>query len=269
MQVLTLYYFIQSSEENAEEKMIDTTQLLLSICTIITSLIAIFTLREMIKQRRASMLPNILIQSESPLFLHLNGDSSNSSIAGCPYIWSSTDEPPVLTNHFPYLDYAIELINVGNGTAIDIHYEWELDLEFYLNKIMGKEHPFEIYLDSFSSGDRLSFRTPTSFSLFLGLNNERNKITFIKSEKPVAISFLPEFMLLFSMPLYLAFNNQKECNDDVVEFIQNSTTYPHPTLIVTYNDISGNKYRKKFEFQFSFYSGSLEKSRLAMNVIEK
>lgn len=55
-------------------------------------------------------------------------------------MWQTSDIEDIEydNNMFCIPQYNIQLANVGNGTATNIRYEWDFDIEFYLAKIYEK-----------------------------------------------------------------------------------------------------------------------------------
>ncbi len=54
-------------------------QLLLNICTLLASFVSLLTLYEMMRQRRASMMPNILTKSRHIIYLIATNELSPDS----------------------------------------------------------------------------------------------------------------------------------------------------------------------------------------------
>lgn len=55
-------------------------------------------------------------------------------------MWQTSDIEDIEydNNMFCIPQYNIQLANVGNGTATNIRYEWDFDIEFYLAKYMKR-----------------------------------------------------------------------------------------------------------------------------------
>ena len=245
-------------------------QLILNICTLVTSLISFFTLYEMMKQRRASMMPNILTKSRNNVYLiatqELSADGLDTEIA--PYMWYDKDTEYNNCN-FSSLQYNIQLTNVGNGTATNIRYEWDFDIEYYLTKIYEKIDIDKIEISYDPNEERLLFFAPNSIINTQGLKNKDFKISFIESGQTVNIELNFEFMMLYSMIYFLSWNNSEKIGDSRLQFYNEQLSFPYPQLTIKYNDISGKEYKKKFKINVKIGMSSYRKSHLYLDIIEK
>ena len=243
----------------------------LNIITLITSLIALLTLFEMKKQRHALMLPNVSLNSKYTVFLKLDRRdlNDNYSIKGCPYRWSKTDEKIEPSDEITLPKYEIDLVNVGNGTATDIQYEWELDIEYYLNEIEKYKGNCDIEINYIFDQKRILYKTKYEGLCPRGLESDDYKISFLQSSQKITIDFSAEFILLFSTLLYVKLINKSKNEKSILYFANNSSQLPFPDLIIRYNDISGKKYKKCFQFKMDFCSLSVDDCSFFIQVIEK
>lgn len=237
-------------------------QLIINICTLITSLISLLTLREMIKQRRASMIPTILPKSQYNLNMLLNEASTSS----CLYIWSNDDE------HFENseISYDIELNNIGIGTAIDINYEWKLDIDWFIEKIdiLQKEQKKYSFNKLRSNGEMI-VRTSNAIALADSLKSDNNKISFVQTSQNIKISLPKQFVLLFSALIDLHFDNDINKQLNMEDIVKNYKNYPYPTLVLKYKDIAKHEYKKTFDFKFVPLHISQNKCSFLLKVMEK
>lgn len=207
-------------------------QFLLNICTFITSLIGLLTLFEMVKQRHASMMPNILVQS--PYSLTIKNERGYYS----PYRWLKTDDGANenIKEQFPF---CVDLVNVGLGTAINIEYEWCFETKFYIEKnlsdIQYNEEKNIIYLHN----KKQLLKTN-------GLKSIKYRIPYAQTSEKFQIEVLKEFQCFFSA--YLFSISDVENSDLCIDFMKDCCNYEYPLLIIKYNDISGKSYKKSFKF---------------------
>ena len=207
-------------------------QLLLNICTFITSLIGLLTLLEMVKQRHASMMPNVLVQS--PYLLTIKDEGGY----GSPYSWTKENHNENMKEKFPY---NIELVNVGLGTAVDIEYEWCFDIKYYMEKI-----PKDIQYNE--EKNMIYFANKHHIIQTRGLKNSEYRIPFAQTSEKFQIEVLREFQCVFSAHLFSLGDKCEELGDSYIEFMNECRNYEFPLLIIKYNDISGKSYKKKFKF---------------------
>lgn len=237
-------------------------QLVINICTLITSLISLLTLREMVKQRRSSMIPTILPKSQYNLNMLLNEKSTSS----CLYIWTNDDE------HFENSEfsYDIELSNIGIGTAIDIYYEWKLDIDCFIEKIDSLQKEQKKYsFSKLKSSDEMILRTSSSLAFADSLKSDNNKISFIQTSQNIKISLPTQFVLLFSALIDLHFDNDINQQLNMEDIVKNYKNYPYPTLVLKYKDIAKHEYKKTFDFRFEPKYISQNKCSFLLKVIEK
>lgn len=248
-------------------------QLLLNICTLLASLVSLLTLYEMMRQRRASMMPNILTKSRHIIYLIATNELSpdSSEIKKAPYMWQTSDIEDIEydNNMFCIPQYNIQLANVGNGTATNIRYEWDFDIEFYLAKIYEKISLDKIDITYEVEKERLIYHTSQAIINTQGLKNEDFKISYIQSTQSINIELCIEFILLYSTLYFLSWNNTEKIGESHIQFYNEQSSFPYPELTVKYNDISGKEYKKRFKIKTNIGMSSYKKSHLILDIIEK
>lgn len=245
-------------------------QFLLNICTLLTSLISLLTLHEMMRQRRASMMPNILTKSRYSIYLTASQELvvNDLKIKKEPFMWSNSDAV-CNRDKFWIPQYNIQLINVGNGTATNIRYEWELDIEYYLAEISQKDKFKKVNILFDSKNKKLIYHTLESMIITQGLKNTENKISYLQSSQIIDIELCKEFILLYSTLYYFTWNNTEEIGDNHEEFLRKQQLFPYPKLIIKFCDISGKEYKKKFKTQIKSDMISYKKSHMFLEFIEE
>lgn len=245
-------------------------QLLLNISTLLMSLISLLTLYEMMKQRRASMLPNILTKSRYKVYLiatqELSADGLDMKLA--PYMWCDRDME-YDSNNFFSPRYIIQLTNVGNGTATNIRYKWDFDIEYYLAKIYEKIDINKLEISYKPEEERLLYSTSNAIINTPGLRNNDYKIPFIQAGQTVNIELNFEFIMLYSTLYFLSWNNSEKIGASHMQFYNDQLLFPYPELTIKYNDISGKEYKKKFKINVELGMSSYRKSHLYLDIIEK
>ncbi len=228
-------------------------QLLLNICTFITSLIGLLTLLEMVKQRHTSMMPNIIVQS--PYLLTIRDEHG----VGSPYRWTKENHNENVEEKLPY---SIDLVNVGLGTAINIEYEWCLDTKNYMEKlakdIQYNEEKNMIYLVN-----------KHSILQTRGLKDSEYRIPFAQTSEKFQIEVLKEFQIFFSAILFSLGDEREELGDAYIQFMDECSNYELPILIIKYNDISGKSYKKKFVFDIQPTMISKTEAQFILRVNQK
>ena len=96
------------------------------LATLLAVVIALFTLLELSRQRKASYRPEIGILGKSFLL-------SKDRLSGTDLVldWHSEEEDLSINNNNPH----IKLINIGFGTAKNVNAKWDYDIDSFIESI--------------------------------------------------------------------------------------------------------------------------------------
>lgn len=228
------------------------------IGTFISSIIAVYTLKELIKQRRAMYRPRLFLNEftlsvkGNPLFnsknfyyykLHLLHEAENKND---------------LTKHS--ISSQVFFQNIGYGIANKIKYRWDFDYRKALKKLgrLDNNIQFEIKKDkSILLSKNGEFFGNYNFD---DLENEI-KIDFIKPEtldfnkKP---SIIPMIITTIHMDYVLIKNKM---NDEICKKFdfEDFKDFPKPKLTISYEDIAGKKYNEVYKFSLTCSNSFFQK----------
>lgn len=149
----------------------------------------------------------------------------------------------------------LEIFNLGLGAATSIRYSWEFDQIKSVQLIYDcdENNLFEIVLQKNLTGI-------TSFGIlkFIGMEVDfgEKRINFIEQNKPIRINIPRLYCELYLIFLVLRFGYYDSTTDKSKIYNSNLDEFPSLYLRLIYKDIAGNNYKKKFKFNFEFYSSS-------------
>ena len=228
-------------------------QLIVNFATLLTLIIYLLTLIEMRKQRFASTQPDIVIESFQFFFLSLNLNSDNK-LHGCPYIWRTNRINLDLNREHHYINPAcqIDLLNIGIGTAKNISYQWDFDIEYYMSLFASYNTSIECTFNNDYFGQMMFF-TQNSLTQVPGIHDTNNQFTHLSPSNKYKITFCEVYTYIFSSYLYFIAQTDWANNINILEVIEKL-----PPLILTlkYSDLSGKIYTKKYQFSFNISSFS-------------
>lgn len=249
-------------------------QLLLNVGTFCTSLVSLFTLFEMVKQRRASMMPRLFIKNTCNLHIMRKHTIENGNLAQIRSVWSEDIHDSIEDQHLTISPtYSIELFNAGIGTATNIEYKWKFDVEGYLNRLQefNSLHDIEIIYKKSMQGFYIGAEAEVAQTF--GLENDDYKISFLPSSQSVKIQLPSEFTILFNLLLCSIFITEDEdTNNKTAENILDLEKELDKSnlleLHICYSDIAGKKYKKKYSICLSGVQYSLTSSMFLMKINE-
>jgi hypothetical protein len=232
--------------------------------TLVSVIVAIITLKEVIKQRQSMYKPEVLIKSfylsisKSPLFKETAELLLFKTAPFNDYSVNYNDLPFSINKNY-------KIDNVGFGPAENIICEWKFDTSTAIKKI--KEIlPEKMHFNFLNSLDLylLVIENNQDFHYSANARIQEQEISYIS---PINVSdhyhlhAIPE-IIIFSYYLFLIFKKgliQKSCpNFGVFEF----EDFPQPELYIKYYDLNGKKYTKKFQFEITAISLQVEENIL-------
>ncbi|RKD94083.1 hypothetical protein [Marinifilum flexuosum] len=225
------------------------------IGTFISALIAVFTLKEVKKQRLSLYQPDILIKSflvsisKSPLH------KENEEL-----IEYKTCDFNDYSNNYNEIEFEVsskyKIDNLGFGIAKNIKCTWQFDTKKAIKKI-EKLLPTN-YQFSWHKNLNLYFLNNLEnedFHYSANANIGRQEIDYISPinvQKNNHLHTIPE-IVIFTHYLFLLFENnltdKEGKNFNVFEFCDYK--FPNPVLKVEYKDLNGKKYKYEYKFQLS------------------
>lgn len=236
--------------------------ILSGIGTFISSLIAIFTLREVIMQRLSLYKPDILIKSftvtisKSPL-LKESEELLNYKV--CNFNDYSIDDNNVKFENSA--KYKVE--NLGLGVAKNIKCKWKFDTKKAIKeieKIMPPNYSFNYHkkLNLFF----LDNHTNENFHYSSFANIDRQSIDYISPinvQQHYHFHTIPE-IIIFTHYLFLIFkkNLAGTTGENFYTFSFNEHKFPEPILQIEYRDLNNKRHTNKYRFKMQAVSTQVQ-----------
>jgi len=232
--------------------------------SLVYTIVAVITLKELIKQRLSTYKPEVLIKSfnlsisKSPLF--------KAKEEVLLYKTSPFNDSSINANDLKFgvsKNYKID--NIGFGPAKNVLCKWQFDIEKAIGMIKDVlPSDYEILHYKFPSYESYSLlkNLDEDFHYSSGTEIYEHRIDYISP-----INVMDNFQLhavpdiiIFTHYLYLIFK-QKLTSRAVPNFyVADFEPFPRPTLIIDYKDINGKKYRQKSTFKVSAVSIQFEEA---------
>jgi hypothetical protein len=232
--------------ENKVSMTSNTLSLLAQIATWVTVVLVFFTFFEMVKQRKATYKPDIVI---GKTYIH-----AYMSDQGLPDIWLNNriadNEKLDLDNSFH--DFCLPVHNLGLGAARDVKFEWYLDLNDFIERVKQISKSTSLSFEmSISDNNWLNFKFSDKFNSSINLNFDL--LTEVDFILPVAErKFEPKLRLpysyVFLVSLYILCQVSRT-EQDTLE--NHEIDIPKLELSIHYKDIGDSKHSKKYIFEFS------------------
>ncbi len=232
------------------------------IGTFITSLIAIFTLIEVKKQRLSMYKPDVLIKaflvaiSKSPLILEKDELVEYKSLDFNDHSNNYNDA------EFSVVPY-YKVNNLGLGVAKQIKCQWKFD------------HVRAIQLIEKKLPKNYTFSHEKALNLYFmsNIENEDFHLSFNANLNPHCIDYIAPINIqqhhhLHSVPkvivlchfLYLLFENKllSKSGENFQYYDFDKIKFPNPVLQIEYLDLNNKKYKKSFKLKASAVTTQLE-----------
>ena len=224
------------------------------IGTFISSLIAIFTLVEVKKQRHSYYKPDILIKT------FLVAISKSPVLKKEELLEYKTCDFNDYSNNYNEVKYEVsakyKVENLGFGIAKNVKCQWKFDAEKAI-QLINKELPQKY---SFSLHESLNLyflrnSIDEDFYYSASANIEEHAIDYIA---PINIHSHSHFhtvpdIIIYAHYLFLIFRVgllEKEAqNFNIFRF--KNYKFPIPSLIIEYRDLNNKKYKKKYKFELT------------------
>ncbi|RYJ38341.1 hypothetical protein NU08_2664 [Flavobacterium anhuiense] len=224
------------------------------IGTFISSIIALFALKEVIKQRRAMYQPKLYFNEFS---LSVKGNPHSEKKSLYHYYLHNLHEPVREDSRKGYsVSAQFFFENIGYGVANNIKYEWTFDYIKAARMLCELNPKFSYDDDKKRKSLMIIFDNKFFNSYDYSDVGKTKKIDFIKPEslqqnfKPTSI---PMTITDVHMDYVLLKNKMfsEECDRFNHEKFNN---FPIPKLNISYHDIAGKKYVEEYLFNISCYN---------------
>ena len=230
----------------------DLVNLLPELANWITIFLILLTLLEMVKQRRATYKPDIVVFPISR-FAYI-GDS------GFPDIWLDNRvekiEDEDLTSQRSF--FQLPIYNLGLGAARDVECKWSFDLEEFIGNVNEIKNyspiKFEISIDE---NNFLFVDFPPKIKSYTNIASDIN-IDFILpssiEKEETNILFPSTYIRLVQLYTLCEISHSISDGLDFPKF-----QFPELELSIKFKDIGGSRHSKKFKFNFSIGMMSIRK----------
>ena len=223
------------------------TTILSCVAALVSATTAIYAIKQSILQRRLSYKPQLYIDD----YFHAHY-APNSNIFDCDINAKANIE-----------FHSLSLINIGNGAAQNINYEWKYNYSNALSDISYLIKQLENKNSQSNGGKNNSFFYEVEKdknAQYIFINNKKHSATFNFNEKYILPQHQAEnnnktkiihLPIILTTILYNLVNLKTLSGEKITSFIG-------PKLILTYQDSGGTLITDHFESEFTL--GANEKS---------
>lgn len=245
-------------------------QVVLNIATFLTALVSLLTLFEMRKQRITAIQPDVIVSNLEAV--HLFYLPQMKLYASWPYYWSLEllDDLSMLCDEHKKGAFDFNLKNIGVGTAKDVSLCWEFDVEPYAEAISKLNLDVDFWFDKEYQG-RMTLSRKNGMAFFDGSNANNLNVFSLSVGDVYEFPFFQVYTQLVSLWLYgkLCINDPFALDgvDIQKHIVDEFMNLPTPSLLITYKDMSGNKYMKKYTYKFGFSCFSKESCSFYIQIL--
>lgn len=208
-----------------------------AIATLMATIIVLLTLFEMMKQRKQSYMPDIVISD-----VCFNYESGLSTFAD---IWTMDDKDFL----------SLKVHNIGLWAAKDINFRWHYDMHEMIERFykISKEGKGEIEIDS--DDRRLFYKKNGETLSACSLSIDNSHFEFLlpcRDEKDYLKLSIPNSYITIATAFYEHVSIQELVGHNDFDFGLSPME-----LIATYKDIGGRLLEKRFNVQIKFFTKSI------------
>jgi hypothetical protein len=227
--------------------------------TFISALIALFTIREVKKQRLSSYKPELILDSFVSSF-YADGfmtDDDNLRYKTTKYLENNQKELKESKKGI-YMHYLLQ--NIGFGTSKYIIGKWSFNYK-KAGKALSKYLPSDCAIHFDKDGFFIKNAVTDNYLFFRRADLYDDTIDYILPESqgdngkgqaiPGIITDVYSYYLVFKYSLKVGYSDE-HIYDEFPEL-------PKPELKVSYKDFNNKTYYKKFELSFKFAGNNVEK----------
>lgn len=243
--------------------------ILSGIGTFISSIIALFALKEVIKQRRAMYKPKLYLNEFT---LSVKGNPFLGDLNFYNFYLHNLYEPENKDND-PQFSIMAQFFfeNIGYGVASKINYKWTFDYIKAVKKICSIDSDFNYKIDKTSKNITIIKKDSLHDSYDFGDLNEIKKTDFIKTEslkkntKPTPIP-----IIITGLHMDYVMIKNKIFTENSSWFDQeNFKDFPPITLEVSYEDLVGKRYKTIYNFKLKCSNSFYQKNFNSINTREE
>lgn len=236
--------------------------ILAGIGTFISSLIGIFTLREVIKQRLSLYKPDILIKSFLVAISKSPFQKDNEELI--MYKVCNSNDYSVNYNNIVFENspkYKVE--NLGFGVAKNIKCEWQFNTQKAIKeieKIMTSEYSFSYHKDLNLYFLKKQMNEDFHYSAFADFDKQNiDYISPINMQQHYHFHTIPD-ILIYTHFLFMLFkkNLLENKGENFHLFTFDDFQFPKPILKINYKDLNNKTYTIKYKFKITAVQTQIE-----------
>lgn len=218
------------------------------LAALATALATFLTVREIAKQRRSALVPDL---ASSHQFAYVYAEQP---LSGMRYVWSADPTiPPQLVHHSRY---GISLVNVGTGAAKQLQAKWALDLEGMVVRVnelaRSASVPVSADMDSATSEVRILWADKV-FSTGMVANQLKHDLGHVLpaslDKNGLHVEVPSVYLHLAALQVALGLVSLEE-----VAQAEDWARFPHAVLSLNYIDVLGDEHSKELEVSFQLLS---------------
>jgi hypothetical protein len=216
----------------------DLIALVAGVATFLNSVLVYFTLREMKRQRELSNQPEMAFQAK-PFYVYNDENCF-------PMIWVN-QKKTLVEGKEEKKSFILEVNNIGNGVAKNVKIQWNININDFIERLslIGIEN----YAKVKETNNVLSVSLGHSkYTFFLENIGSEHEFIMPGNECKVAVYIPDVYLYLLSLILFIHIDKMK--NKNTTDFDLN---FPSLKSIISYENLTGKKYKRKFEISISPY----------------
>lgn len=237
--------------------------ILAGIGTFISSIIAVYTLIEVKKQRLSTYKPQLLMKSflvyisKSPLFLEKE-ELLGFKVYNYNEYKEKSEQSEIIFDTSPL--YKAE--NLGFGPAVNIKFTWYFNMSRAL-KIIEKELHEDLYFSEYKPLNYFFLHKKSDNDFQLTIHNKKQEIQTVDYIAPINVKEHTHYHTISKDVINIHFlyyilkcKLTQKINKNVYGVELNNL--PRIKLRIDYFDLNGKKYTKKYKFQTSIVTTQIE-----------
>ncbi len=225
------------------------------ILSFVSAIATIFTIIEMVKQRRTSIKPELILEVPSTKVFVEDLMLSKENVR----FLEEDDQDRVddlNSPHFEKLALAVtyKLHNIGFGTAKYVRGQWSFDLK-KVAKILNRIKPSNIEVEYSNKSIYVKKGAEYTSVLSTSIFDYRDYFDYIGNslEGEKAGCLVPK-VILESYVYYFAFKHKIVVGETYRNIVEYFEGMPKPVLTLKYSDFNDKSYSRKFRLSFILYS---------------
>lgn len=224
--------------------------LLSSIGVLLTALVALATLLELKRQRKASYRPEIGLSTERYILVINELDKGLFNI-----VWRDSEN---IEDSHPFLN----IVNIGLGLAKNIKISWDYDVEKHIEIINKLKKDIELDIDVYIEDGLLKIKGKEK-QYFISLDEADSELGYIVNNKDGNGGrqlFIPHIIMKV-LPL-LTWVYQKTYKEDIIF----NSKLDSIEIRIDYKDIGGGRHQYKYDLKINICQYSVENNLSCVEV---